>query len=407
MRRMTISRFKGDKALIAAAVIAAAAPLSAQDSAVVQQQPLQQTRVHLVSEGETLWTLAQLYLGDAFLWPEIYRLNTLVVEDPHWIFPGEELRLVPPDTVLVASTGPVPDPNQQLPVGDSVLIPVADSVDLRDVGDPELENQVTEAPPPPPPPPPPSRGARTVFKQPGENVKLGLTVNRQPPPRPSGRVQFYSSGYLTEDEQFPWAEVLGAVDQPTLSTLRATSAATVFEQISVRAPNNAAYQIGDSLMLSRLSRVVPGWGRLVVPTGIARVVAVDGRDVWAQIETQFDRVADGQVALPLEPFRDRRGVDPLPIENGMRGSIITVRDRNPLAGFLNIVFIDRGRVDGIVPGDEFEVIVEQEDSELPTTRIGIIQVTHVRQRSAAAVITGLTGVGVGPGAVIRLIRKMP
>ena len=189
----------------------------------------------------------------------------------------------------------------------------------------------------------------------------------------AGRVQFYSSGYLTEDEQFPWAEVLGAVDQPTLSTLRATSAATVFEQISVRAPNNAAYHIGDSLMLSRLSRVVPGWGRLVVPTGIARVVAVDGRDVWAQIETQFDRVADGQVALPLEPFRDRRGIDPLPIENGMRGSIITVRDQNPLAGFLNIVFIDRGRADGIVPGDEFEVIVEQEDSELPTTRIGIIQ----------------------------------
>ncbi len=407
MRRMTIFRSKGNKALIAAAVIAAAAPLSAQDSAVVQQQPLQQTRVHLVSEGETLWTLAQLYLGDAFLWPEIYRLNTLVVEDPHWIFPGEELRLVPPDTVLVASTGPVPDPNQQLPVGDSVLIPVADSVqadsiDLRNVGDPELENQITEAPPPPP-----SRGGRTVFKQPGENVRIGLTVNRQPPPRPSGRLRFYSSGYLTEDEQFPWAEVLGAVDQPTLSTLRATSAATVFEHISVRAPDNATYHIGDSLMLSRLSRVVPGWGRLVVPTGIARVVAVDGRDVWAQIETQFDRVADGQVALPLEPFRDRGGVDPVPIENGMRGSIITIRDQNPLAGFLNIVFIDRGRADGIVPGDEFEVIVEEEGSELPTMQIGILQVTHVRQRSAAAVITSLNGVGVRAGAVVRLIRKMP
>ena len=222
MRRMTISRFKGNKALIAAAVIAAAAPLSAQDSAVVQRQPLQQSRVHIVNDGETLWTLAQLYLGDAFLWPEIYRLNTLVVEDPHWIFPGEELRLVPPDTVLVASTPLVPDPNQQLPVGDSVLIPVADSTDLRNVGDPELENQVTEAPPPPPPPPPPSRGARTVFKQPGENVRLGLTVNRQPPPRPSGRLRFYSSGYLTEGEQFPWAEVLGAIDRPTLSRLPGT-----------------------------------------------------------------------------------------------------------------------------------------------------------------------------------------
>ncbi len=406
MRRMTISRFKGNKALIAAAVIAAAAPLSAQDSAVVQRQPLQQSRVHIVNDGETLWTLAQLYLGDAFLWPEIYRLNTLVVEDPHWIFPGEELRLVPPDTVLVASTPLVPDPNQQLPVGDSVLIPVADSTDLRNVGDPELENQVTEAPPPPPPPPPPSRGARTVFKQPGENVKLGLTVNRQPPPRPSGRLRFYSSGYLTEGEQFPWAEVLGAIDRPTLSRLPGTFSAVVFEQISVRAPANATYHIGDSLMLSRFLRVVPGWGRLVLPTGIARVVAVDGRDVRAQIETQFGRVTDGQVALPIEPFRDRGSVNPVPIENGMRGSIITIRDRNPLAGFLNIVFIDRGRADGIVPGDEFEVIVEEEGSELPTTQIGILQVTHVRQRSAAAEITRLNGVGVRPGAVVRLIRKM-
>ena len=406
MRRMTISRFKGTEALIAAAVVAAAAPLSAQDSAVVQQPPLQQPplqqpRVHVVSEGETLWTLAQLYLGDAYLWPDIYRLNTLVVEDPHWIFPGEELRLVPPDTVLV---GLVPNPNEPLQVGDSVLIPVTDSVQLRNVDDPELENQVTEVLPPPPPP---STAGRTVFKRPNQDTRLGLTVNRPPPRRNSGRLRFYSSGYLTEDEQFPWAEVLGATDEPTLSTLTATSAATVYEQIDIRAPENATYHIGDSLMLSRLSRRVPNWGRIVLPTGIARVVAIEGRVVRAKIETQFERIADGQVALPIEPFRDRRGVNPVPIENGMRGSVIVTRNLHPVTGLYNVVFIDRGRVDGIVPGDEFEVIVDPGDSELPTTRIGLLQVTHVRQRSAAVVVMGLNGVGVRPGAVVRLIRKMP
>ena len=400
MRRTTISRFKGAGALTAAALLAAAGPLAAQDTTVVQ---VPQQRVHMVTVGETLWTLAELYLGDPYLWPEIYRINTLVVEDPHWIFPGEELRLVPPDTVLLV------DPNQQLAVGDSVLIPVADSVEQADslalpmVADPELQNQVTEAPPPPPPPP--ATQGRTVLNQRGEARRSGLTVVRQPPTPRTGRLRYHSSGYLTEGENLPWAEVLGAVGQTTLSTLTATSMAWIHERISIEAPNNATYHVGDSLVLSQLTRQVAGWGRIVVPTGIARVVQVSGRDVEAEIEMQFGRVADGQVALPIEPFRGRAG-DPVPIANGMRGSIIEIRDLHPVATLWEIVFIDRGRDDGIVSGDEFEVIIEEQGSDFPARQLATLEVVHVRQRSASAMVTGLTGVGIRPGVTVRLIRKM-
>ena len=400
MRRTTISH--SSKALVAAAALAAAAPLAAQDSLLV----LQEQRVHIVQDGETLWTLAEFYLGDPYLWPEIYRLNTLVVEDPHWIFPGEELRLIPPDTVGIAV-----DPNRQLLVGDSIIIPVGDSAQLADsvalptVGDPDLENQVTAAPPPPPPPPP-AANSRTVLRRRGEATRRGLTVVRAPLRRASGRLRFYSAGYLTEEEDLPWAEVLGAVDQPTLSTLTASSAATVFEFVSIRAPENATYQVGDSLVVPRPSRLIPDWGRVVVPTGIARVAAVDGRDVRAQIATQFERVADGQVALPIEPFRDRGGAAPVPIENGMRGSIITLRDLHPVPGLLNIAFLDRGRADGIVPGDVFEVIVEDENPEFAAKQVAVLEIVHARQRSASGMITDLRGVAVRAGATVRLIRKM-
>ena len=88
--------------LLAALLISvvASAPLAAQDSTQSQPAP---GGTHTVKKGDTLWDIAKQYLNDAFLWPEIYRINTDVVEDPHWIYPNEVLKL--PGNATVATTG--------------------------------------------------------------------------------------------------------------------------------------------------------------------------------------------------------------------------------------------------------------------------------------------------------------
>jgi len=50
-------------------------------------------RVHVVRPGETLWTIAGDQIGDASLWPALYRANRDQIVDPHTVYPGQRLAI--------------------------------------------------------------------------------------------------------------------------------------------------------------------------------------------------------------------------------------------------------------------------------------------------------------------------
>lgn len=405
MTRTTISR--SSLLMVAIALAAPAAGAAAQDT--LQTAEAESTRRHIVREGETLWAIAQMYLGDPFLWPAIYRLNTLVVEDPHWIFPGEELRLVPPDTTTVAVTEPE-EAEPERPVEAAEMEGAEQAAERPPVAQAQEAVEAPDAAPPPPPPA--AETGPTVFAQTtrrGEGAAQSFSIGL--PAQPVARGAFYAAGFLTENEDIPWARVLGTVRGGEVVAGRTeVSSALPFERVRIRAPSGATYQVGDSLLTARIGREQSGWGHIVSPSGIVRVVHVAGRDVLAEVVRQFNRITERDVAIPLEPFHAPGPVQPQPVEQGVEGRVIAARDVHPVSMQQEVLFIDLGRQDGVVPGDIFEVVRPTGEATLrdePAERLATLQIVHVRQRSATGIVTQIHAAGTRAGVPVRLIRKMP
>ncbi len=50
------------------------------------------TSTHVVKDGDTLWDICVAYFNDPWRWPKIWSLNPSIT-NPHWIFPGDIVRL--------------------------------------------------------------------------------------------------------------------------------------------------------------------------------------------------------------------------------------------------------------------------------------------------------------------------
>ncbi len=167
--------------------------------------------------------------------------------------------------------------------------------------------------------------------------------------------------------------------------------------------------MGDSLLVVRIDRDIANWGKVVVPTGVARVTEVQRHQVLADVIMQFYPVRDDQLVLPLEPFKDPGQVRPTPVEEGLEGTVIAARDIHVLPGPQQIVFINRGRAEGVSPGDVFEVF--KPATGVPGTSSEQVQMTleivHTRDHSSSGLVLNIDRPHLVPGMPVRLIRKMP
>jgi nucleoid-associated protein YgaU len=373
---------------------------------------------HTVRSGDTLWDLAKQYLGDPFLWPEIYRLNTNVVEDPHWIYPGEVLRLGGgPEVSSVPSTetpppveaGPPPAagnadaaaaeaaPSEEQPAAAGLAEPQVGDLAANDAGqDSGGDVDMT-----------PLVGSRSRAAQTGPSLELSLSRRY----RPIRRTEFYSSGFLTEEQALPFGTVLGTVTPLQIEEVSNRSTAQMYARIAVVPPAGGKYQVGDTLLTAFLRDGPRGYGSIVVPTGLVRIVDVSRPENVAEVIATYGSVRNQQRVLPAEKFNDPGNVHPVPISDGVKGALLSHRDQQPLTGPQDVVFLDKGRKDGVTLGDLFEI------RQTPRARPGAatvvndvmatVQVVHVGDRTATARVVSVVQPDIRPGAEARQIAKLP
>jgi len=292
--------------------------LAAASSAASAQQARPSS--HTVKTGDTLWDLARRYMGDPFLWPQIYRLNTGVVEDPHWIYPGEVLSLDATEAVQSVPSQDTPAP----------------------VAEPEAPSDA-EYPMP--------EFARQKRSESAEG--LGSYVNQEYRPLRPG--EFYASGFLTEGQALPEGILLGAITPPQIRNLSERGTATLYTEVGIRAPQGATYATGDSILVYTRELGFPGYGDIVIPSGLVRITGRSENQYLGSVVAVYGAIRAGQPVIPAEKFLAGPMARAVPTDDSLTTVVLGGRELRELKHPQNHLFIGLGREGGVAPGDIFEI----------------------------------------------------
>jgi len=379
----------------------AAAPLCAQQGDA--------PRTHTVKKGDTLWELARQYLGDAFLWPEIYRLNTGKIEDPHWIYPGELLTL--PSASATVAKGPSP---ARTPANTRTSVATATvgtaTVTIGAVAGAASGSSASVAQQRQQP-----QRRMTVFN-PDANIveRRGReSLKHRAAPQAVRPGEYRMSPFVWSPGGPADHGVLEeAAEAVGISMTTANRPIQFLEPVFVHLPKGATGAIGEQYLVYRLDSLIDTQGQVLVPTGVIKLMSpgTDGRS-RAQLVKKYEDVFEGEGVMALDTLTQSAGVFPARVAFGL-STRVSWLDYNPvLPGSGSYLILSATSKDGLVPGDQVTLLRSRgEDSkgiELPDEEVAVAQVTRTTQWGTAAIILRTLQAGVALGMKARVTAKMP
>ncbi|MDQ6718154.1 MAG: LysM peptidoglycan-binding domain-containing protein [Gemmatimonadota bacterium] len=333
---------------------------------------------YTVKNGDTLWDLARTYLKNPFRWPDLFRRNADVVRNPHWIYPGEVIR-IPAAAVRPEALSQLSNPN--------VVARVATVPSRLTVFAVPALRALSK-----------STGAGVIpdkYRAPGVRageMESAPFVDRSGGPRLAGKIT-------------------AAVDRPAIATSDVDARFQINDQLYVNLPKGMTPRLGDRYLAYTLGDEIESVGQLIVPTAILRVERITaGEPPIVRIIRQFGEVRIGQRLIVAEdtPAVTRQ---PHSIGAGMTGKVLLVHQDPVLPSVQHYVVLSPTSRDGIAVGDEFtlvDVTMGRDDpTPAPPVSAAVAQVVRVNGYATTAIIVRQLQPAIKEGMPVRLTAKMP
>lgn len=293
---------------------------------------------YIIVRGDTLWDISRRFLRNPYLWPQIWNANRYIT-DAHWIYPGDPL-IIPDIAVVTDRAG-------------------EEGMGLEDEGLPR------------------------------EAEPTGSAADALVPAIDETALQ--CSHYIVDDREDESLHLIGSEEGATKNAFGDR------DILYLNKGSNSGVKAGDVYSIHHVSYKVkhPDTNRTIgtkiETTGWARVILVQENTATVRIEQACMDVHLGDYLKPFEklpvPLIARRPPpDRLTPPTGrVSGAVIDIAEDAMIAGDRQLLSINLGSAQGVVPGNLFSVYKIMYPS-VPTPRnvIGELVVVSVRERTATA-----------------------
>ena len=381
--------------LALAAGVTATQALGSQEP--VQQPPARQARTHTVVRGDNLWDLSQTYLGNPFLWPEIYRINRDVVEDPHWIYPGELLRL-PGDSIPAIAQLP------ESPQGITGQAPVAPGAPTGEVARPVNPNEPTIF----------TRSDQGMATGPVGGFGVIGVVNESV--RPTVRAGEALMAPFVDREGGPrgFGRIIKSADVAGVAQASERFRFQAYDRVLIDPPVGHVAPEGEKYLSVRLGPKLEDQGQVVIPTGVFEVVksARSETGAIAKVVRAFGDISGSDRLIPIDTAGVGTTVRPVPVADGPSTKITWIHGDPVLPSLQNFIIFDVSSRNGVRLGDEFVIYLPAPKAQegQPREREALIakaQVVRTTPYGATAIIIGQEQPSIKTGLTARVTAKMP